>query len=284
MIIRSWIVLSFVLAIGAASELRAADPTKPAPPKPKDEEIDPDVLRKVKKLVQGTLSSDEAEREKAWNQIKDMGNLAVPGLIGVYRQKTTTPEEVGSILIALGDSKDPRAGPALIELLSSPEKSIRAATARSMGDIGYKGGVPALLKLAQDAKEDEDVRLFAAASASKMENADAQKVLGELLKSSHPEIRSRAVFWLGKSGAIKEIALIEAALSDKDQSVREDAVEALRLLKKEPAWPGLIKAVEDEDYKIRNAAMDALKELTGENIDKNPQAWKDWWKKRTEKK
>jgi hypothetical protein len=29
--------------------------------------------------------------------------------------------------------------------------------------------------------------------------------------------------------------------------------------------------------------MDALKDLTGENIDKNPQAWQDWWKARKEK-
>jgi HEAT repeat protein len=171
-----------------------------------------------------------------------------------------------------------------VELLTSSEKSVRVATARSMGDIEYKGGVPALMKLAQDPKEEEEVRLFSAASAGKMGNADALKVLGELLKSPHPEIRSRAVFWLGKCGAVKEVASIEGVLSDKDQSVREDAVEALRLLKKEAAWPGLLKAVEDEDYKVRNAAMDALKELTGENIDKNPQAWQDWWKKRTEKK
>jgi HEAT repeat protein len=283
MIIRRWTALFLALAIGAANASRAADPTNPAPPKAKTEEIDPDVLRKVKKLIQATLSSEEAEREKAWNQIKEMGNLAVPGLIGVFRQKTTTPEEVGSILLALGDSKDPRAGPALVELLTSSEKSVRVATARSMGDIEYKDGIPALLKLAQDAKEEEEVRLFAAASAGKMGSADAQKVLGELMKSTHPEIRSRAVFWLGKCGAVKEVAAIEGALADKDQSVREDAVEALLLLKNEVAWPGLLKAIEDEDYKVRNAAMDALRQLTGENIDKNPQAWLDWWKARKEK-
>src|SRR5579862_1061163 len=125
MIKRNWSVLLVVIALGIASASRAADPSNPTPPtqptKPIAAESDPDVLRKVKKLIQGTLSSDEAEREKAWNQLRDMGNLAVPGLIGVFRQKSTTPAEVGSILIALGDSKDPRAGPALLELLTSSD-------------------------------------------------------------------------------------------------------------------------------------------------------------------
>ena len=40
--------------------------------------------------------------------------------------------------------------------------------------------------------------------------------------------------------------------------MREDAVEALRLLGKREAWGPLVKATEDKDYKVRNAAMDAL--------------------------
>ena len=269
-------VLACILFSAAATPSRAAEPAH--------EEIDPDVLRKVRKLIQGTLSTEEADREKAWNQIKDMGNLAVPGLIGLYRQKTTTAEEVGSILIALGDSKDPRAGPALVELLGSPEPSVRRDTARAIGDINYKDGAPALLKIARDEKENEDVRLFTATAAAKLGSDDAFAVLTALLKSQHPEVRSRAVFAIGKFGGVKHVGQIEVALADSDDSVREDAVEALHLLKKEETYPGLIKATADENYKIRNAAMDALRDGTGEKIENNPQAWKDWWTAQAEKK
>jgi HEAT repeat protein len=274
----SSIVIGVTLS-GIASAVHTAEAPKETPKAaPKEEPIDPDVLRKVRKLIQGTLSSDEKEREKAWNDIRDMGNLAVPGLIGVYRQKTTKPEEVRAILIALGDSKDPRAGPALAELLASPEKMIRRDAARAIGDTGYKGGIPALEALARDVKEEEEVRLFAASAAAKLGSADALKILSELMKSEHPEIRSRAVFAMGKCGGAAQAAEIEVALADKDSSVREDAVEALRLLKQEQAWPGLIKATADSDYKIRNAAMDALKELTGQKFGNEPKAWQDWFK------
>src|SRR5205823_1603167 len=89
-----------------------------------EEPIDPDVLRKVRKLVKGTLAEDTKEREKAWNDIREMGNLVTPGLVELCKLKETTPAMSQSILIALGDSKDPRAGPALADLLKSPEAFI----------------------------------------------------------------------------------------------------------------------------------------------------------------
>jgi HEAT repeat protein len=65
--------------------------------------------------------------------------------------------------------------------------------------------------------------------------------------------------------------------------VREDAVEALRHIKKRDAWNGLIKATADSDYKVRGAALDALREVTGEKFE-GAQAWQEWWKKQNEKK
>jgi HEAT repeat protein len=263
------------LMLGLCLHVRAEEP--------KDDEVDADVLRKVRKLIDGTLSTEEADREKAWKSLADMGNLAVPGLLGFYRQKTTTPKQMGSILIALEDSKDPRAGSALVELMGSDVASIRRDAARAIGKSGFKEGRDALEKVASNPKEDEEVRLFAATALAKLGSEDGHKVLAELIKSSRPEIRSRAVFNLGDNGGIKYVADIEKTLEDSDSSVREDAVEALRHIKKRDAWSGLVKATADSDYKIRNAAMDALKQLTGEKFDA-PQGWQDWWKKQNEKK
>ena len=67
-------------------------------------------------------------------------------------------------------------------------------------------------------------------------------------------------------------------MKDADPSVREDAVEALRLLGKPDGLPGLVQALGDSDYKVRNAAMDALRELTGAKIENDVKAWQEWWK------
>ena len=244
-----------------------------------EEPIDPDVLRKVRKLVKGTLAEDVKEREKAWNDIREMGNLVTPGLVELCKLKETTPAMSQSILIALGDSKDPRAGPALADLLKSSEAFIRKGAARAMGDCQYKAGLPQLESAALNEKEDEDVRLFTAVAGAKLGSDKALGVLNALTKSEKSEIRSRAVFALGKYGGIARVAVIESALGDADDSVREDAVEALRLLKEKPAWAGLIKATSDANFRIRGTAMDALRELTKQKIDNEPKLWQEWWEK-----
>jgi HEAT repeat protein len=243
------------------------------------EETDPDVLRKVRKLILSTRAAEAEEKEKGWKGLKDMGNLAVPGLLGLYKQKATTTDMMESILIALGDSADPRAGPALVEILKSTEPRVRRDAARAIGDSNYKAGAPALEKIAGDSKEEEEVRLFAAASGAKFGNQACIAALKTLLKSEKPEIRSRAIFALGKAGGPSEVTAIEAGFEDKDSSVREDAVEALRRIGTKDVYPLLVKAIDDEDYKVRGAAMDALRQLTKKKIENDPAAWKEWWAK-----
>jgi HEAT repeat protein len=272
--------LSFVIILQACAPLAAGEP----PPSPnKEEEVDPDVLRKVRKLIKATLSEETTEREEAWKTLKDMGNLAVPGLLGVYRTKETTPQMMKSILIALGDSKDPRAGPALMEILKSDVPAVRRDAARALGDTGYKDACKTLEELAANEKEPDDVRLFSAVAGAKMNSEPSLGLLEKLMKAEKPEIRSRAVFALGKYGGIKQAPVIEKGLDDADQSVREDSVEALRLLKEKPAWGGLVKATGDSDYKVRNGAMDALKQLTGQKLE-GAAAWQEWWKTEKDKK
>lgn len=243
------------------------------------EEIDPDVLRKVRKLINGTLSDDAAERETAAAGLKDMGNLAVPGLIALSQKSETNPGMMASIILALGDAKDSRAAPALIKLLEHAEPTARRNAARALGDSGNVAAASALQKVAENEAEKEDVRLFAATSGLRLGNDPSAKVLAKLAASEKPEIRSRAVFNLGKFGGGKERAAIEKAISDPEASVREDGVEALRLLGKPDGLAGLVKATQDGEYKVRNAAMDALRELTEQKIENDPKAWQTWWEK-----
>ncbi|MCY3019077.1 MAG: HEAT repeat domain-containing protein [Planctomycetota bacterium] len=275
------IVTGLVLALAAACGVQR--PLQAAEPPPKEDPVDPDVLRKIRKLIKGTLATDATERETAWKALKDMANLAVPGLVALQRDKETTPEMRRSILIALGDTRDPRAGPALVEMLAADDARVRRDAARAIGDSGYRDAVPALEKLAAKNDEEETVRLFAATAGARLGSEKALECLAGLAQSPRPEIRSRAVFALGKYGGVKQAPLLEKALGDTDRDVREDAVAALRIVAKKEAWGSLVKAIGDTDYKVRNAAMDALRELTGQKIENDPAAWKAWWAKEEKK-
>lgn len=240
-----------------------------------------DVLRKVRKLLQGTLS--ETESEAAWKDLRDMGNLAVPGLLELYRQKKATPEMIPNLLLVLGDSKDPRAEPVLLEILNSDDAQTRAQAARAIAEANCKPARPALEKLAVNSNENIDVRLAAAQAGAKFGSGDCLKVLQELALSPRAEVRSRAIYGLGRHGGLEQAATIEKALEDADSSVREDAVEGLRMLGKKEVWGALVKAAGDKDYKVRAAAMDALRQLTRQKIENDPEAWRKWRAKQGEK-
>lgn len=277
----------------ALKQLEAAAPVKtpektvavePKDPPPLPAEIDPDVVNKVRKLIRGTLKEDDAAREEAWKALRDMGNLAVPGLVAVYRAETTTPEMVKSILIALGDSKDARAGPALVEILGSKDVGSRALAARGIGDSNYKDGVGALKERMFDPKEQEEVILYAAASAAKLGSASGAESLKTLMKSSKAETRTRALYALGKHAGKQHVEALAEGLKDQDAGVRMDAVEALRLVGGKEVWGVLVDATKDADYKIRGSAMDALRELTKQKIGNEPKEWQDWWAKQSSSK
>ena len=108
----------------SAGEASAEPPGGGQAASPQDP-VDAEVLRKVRQLVGDTLATDNAARETAWSGLGSMGNLAVPGLVALCHQKETTPQMLRSIVIALGDTKDPRAAPALMELLSSKDARMR---------------------------------------------------------------------------------------------------------------------------------------------------------------
>jgi HEAT repeat protein len=157
---------------------------------------------------------------------------------------------------------------------------VRRNAARAIGDVLYKAGSDAVTKLASDSKEDEEVRLFAASAGAKLGSFPCSEVLAQLAQSPKTEIRSRAIFALGKAGGLGQLSAIENALLDKESTVREDAVLALGLIGKDEILPALIKALNDEDRLVRGAAMDALRRQTKQKIDNDIPAWKKWWEEK----
>jgi len=249
-------------------------------------EIDPDVVRKVRKLIKSTLAEDEKAREEGWKGLRDMGNLAVPGLLALYKQTENIPPDlVRSILIALGDSKDVRAGPALVEIAKDKNPVTRAAAARAIGASNYKQGVAVLEAIVDDPKATEEEVRFAATSALRFGSAKGVDGLKRLLTSKDPGTRARAVFDLGKHGGKAHLEAITPLLKDTDVGVRMDAVEALARVGGKETFAPLIEGTKDAEYKIRSAAMDALRAATGKSFGNQPQEWQEWWvKEQTSKK
>ena len=87
------------------------------------------------------------------------------------------------------------------------------------------------------------------------------------LKSSNPEVRSRALECLGESLAgssnTRDTERIFASLYDENPLVRCAAVRALEKGNKKDAVPSLISALKDSHYQVREATARALGRLGG---------------------
>ena len=128
---------------------------------------------------------------------------------------------------------------------------------------------------------DEDLRLVAAIACAKLKSEKAPELLRALSASKDPGNRARAVFALGKYSPpgqeLKTVGALKPFFSDPEDSVREECVNALRLVGGKASAASLIEMLSETNFKIRAAAMDALRELTQKKFGNDPKEWKDWW-------
>ena len=117
--------------------------------------------------------------------------------------------------------------------------------------------------------------------------ADWQRFVGDLT-DPNPGLRLDAVYALGDSKDAAVVPHLQGMLEDGDLFVRMATCRVLMELGARSAVPGLIDALGDEQSAVREAAMVALRELTGRNFrfdPVSPQAerakrqadWRAWW-------
>lgn len=112
----------------------------------------------------------------------------------------------------------------------------------------------------------------------------------EDLGSPDPGLRLDAVFALGQSKDVAVVAHVIPMLSDEDVFVRMVSAQVLGGLRAKMATPALIEALDDDRSAVREAAVVALRSITGEKFDFDPvgkvqeraralDAWRSWWKR-----
>jgi len=110
------------------------------------------------------------------------------------------------------------------------------------------------------------------------------------LKSKNAGIRLDAIYALGETRDAGVVQHIVPMLEDVDIFVRMGAARILEKLDARIAVPALIEVLEDAKTAVREAAMLALRKITGKDFNYDPlageadrkkrvKAWRDWWAK-----
>ena len=111
------------------------------------------------------------------------------------------------------------------------------------------------------------------------------------LQHANSGLRLEAVYALGETGDPDVVPHLTPMLLDEDLFVRMATARMLDELGVKSAVPALIEALDDVQGAVREAAVVALRRITGEDMGFNPvgsdvdrakrlKAWRDWWKRR----
>ena len=184
---------------------------------------------------------------------------AVPEIVATLRDPNATIREMSANV--LGDFEKPEAiGPLERALGSDADAGVRAAAAKSLGQISASSSGPALGKALSDA--DIGVRRAAAEALGDLDDLHvAPPGLVAAVSAADAELRYRAAKSLASIADPATTSTLVGLLSSPDADLRKDAVEGLGEIGTPAAVQGITKALTDRDPEVRKAAAEALGDI-----------------------
>jgi quinoprotein glucose dehydrogenase len=210
--------------------------------------------KSVKALLATLQQPDYRVRLRGQLELMQRGELAIPGLIALAKNRHLDPGAAGMLkprIHAIWALTRLGAGGILRELLNDPEAEIRAQAAKGIGESGFPASLDLITRLHDPVAR---VRFFAAQALGKLRQPDTVRPLLELLRRNADQDRflrhaaSYALAQIGNSEALR------ATSQDPSASVRLGAVLALRQM----ADPGLGLFLNDQNSWIATEAAIAI--------------------------
>jgi HEAT repeat protein len=189
--------------------------------------------------------------------------------------------------MALGFSDSPKALGTLIDQLEDREERIVANCLTSIGFLGQKDTpLPPLVRLLREGSPHIQGRAAYAigeCSAPKRDLHGAESLLIDLLKHDQIALRVNAMTALGKLQQVEAVRpIVINNLFHQYPKVRLDAIAALGNINHVSAVGGLVESLSDENERVRQRALWALKKITEKDYGENQAAWKHYYESHKE--
>jgi HEAT repeat protein len=163
----------------------------------------------------------------------------------------------------------------IAKLLTDQSRDVAMAAARTLGERRAAETLPQLEAVLETAKDELLLAVVIDTITSLASGDEWNQRLVELFKHSPAGVRNAALIQLGKKGGFTD-TLIEA-LDDPDWSMRRAAIEALEAERTARATGAIVARMQKEDGRLLFACADALWRLTGQPYRTKKESWKAWW-------
>jgi HEAT repeat protein len=178
---------------------------------------------------------------------------------GRFNQRWQAAFELSNLLKDRKGEVDAAFGSELVRVfessLANPGEDLRVQRylALTLGDAGWKGAVPSLIKAASDS--DPETRLYALWSLGQLEASEASGVLVAALSDKDSAVRSVAAFGLGRLAPPEGLEEIRGLLEDPVAEVRWNAALALAR-NDDPAGEPILIQMLDRKYLSEFSTLD----------------------------
>ena len=188
----------------------------------------------------------------------------------------------------LEDNPPPHAVLLLGERLADEDKLVRLGAIIALRQTSSPQAVAPLLQPLQD--PDPDIRFAAASALFELGDYSGEEtLLADGLGSEREEFRLQALMFLGRMRSRLAIdRFVELLLDDSSPRIRSTAAYILGLMNDLSAVEPLLEAMNDEVDFVRKDTWEAVKALTGQEMefhyqgdadlrDLEVEAWRQWW-------
>ena len=167
----------------------------------------------------------------------------------------------------LGQSKDQRAGAPLLAIADNTGEpvAVRVQAVRALAQLGTPKASAVMRRLIVSPKVDQNLQLEAITALSQLRSPDAIELLMDLVSASWPSARAAALQALARTDVDTFISALSGLDADPHWSVRAALATVLGELGPERAQPRLTSMLKDSDQRVIPSVLAALARVGASN-------------------
>jgi len=180
-------------------------------------QVSRDVVRAMGRLITGGTSTESrANAARAIGVLR--GKEGMPQLVeGLRARESTIIIECVRTIRKIGDKG---VGPDMVFLLRDLDEDVQFETARTMGQLQVKEGIPELLNLVERNNE-KKIRREALIAVAKMRDQEQRPLFQRYLEDKDKQLRAAAAEGLGRLGNQEDLqSILDAFSREKSESAR----------------------------------------------------------------